>query len=89
MVQTGDPTNTGKGGVSIWGNKFADEIRAQLKVSLLFIGLMTDSTTSAHSTRPAVSSPWLIQGLILMGANSLLLTPHNRTWIASTPYLEN
>jgi cyclophilin family peptidyl-prolyl cis-trans isomerase len=23
MVQTGDPTNTGKGGESIWGGKFA------------------------------------------------------------------
>merc|ERR1719173_352765 len=27
MVQTGDPTNTGKGGDSIWGGKFQDEIK--------------------------------------------------------------
>ncbi|KAH6945161.1 hypothetical protein HPB50_007460 [Hyalomma asiaticum] len=31
MVQTGDPTGTGKGGESIWGEKFADEIRDELK----------------------------------------------------------
>lgn len=31
MVQTGDPTNTGKGGQSIWGGKFEDEIREELR----------------------------------------------------------
>ncbi|KAI1310794.1 Peptidyl-prolyl cis-trans isomerase cyp10 [Mortierella claussenii] len=31
MVQTGDPTGTGKGGNSIWGKKFPDELRGGLK----------------------------------------------------------
>jgi len=31
MVQTGDPTGTGKGGNSIWGEKFKDEIVPHLK----------------------------------------------------------
>ncbi|CAG0895340.1 unnamed protein product [Cyprideis torosa] len=31
MVQTGDPAGTGKGGNSIWGQKFVDEIRDDLK----------------------------------------------------------
>nr|CAH0099405.1 unnamed protein product [Daphnia galeata] len=31
MVQTGDPTNTGKGGTSIWGRKFDDEFTEELK----------------------------------------------------------
>ncbi|XP_055334631.1 peptidyl-prolyl cis-trans isomerase-like 3 [Paramacrobiotus metropolitanus] len=31
MVQTGDPTGTGKGGNSIWGKKFEDEIREDLR----------------------------------------------------------
>lgn len=31
MVQTGDPTNTGKGGESIYGGKFEDEIDPNLK----------------------------------------------------------
>jgi len=31
MIQTGDPTGTGKGGQSIWGQPFADEIRSTLK----------------------------------------------------------
>jgi hypothetical protein len=32
MIQTGDPTGTGKGGQSIWGKPFPDEIRSTLKV---------------------------------------------------------
>lgn len=30
IVQTGDPTNTGKGGQSIWGQPFEDEIREDI-----------------------------------------------------------
>lgn len=33
MIQTGDPTGTGKGGESVWGKPFQDEIRSTLKVS--------------------------------------------------------
>lgn len=32
MIQGGDPTGTGKGGTSIWGKKYNDEIRESLKV---------------------------------------------------------
>lgn len=32
MVQTGDPTNTGTGGTSIYGEPFEDEIRTDLTV---------------------------------------------------------
>lgn len=33
IVQTGDPSNTGKGGNSIWGKKFKDEFKENLKHS--------------------------------------------------------
>lgn len=33
MIQAGDPSGTGKGGQSIWGKPFSDEIRSTLKVS--------------------------------------------------------
>ncbi|CAH0600642.1 unnamed protein product [Chrysodeixis includens] len=35
IVQTGDPTGTGKGGTSIWGRKFEDEFKEELKVCQL------------------------------------------------------
>ena len=31
IVQTGDPTHTGKGGTSIWNRKFEDEFKEELK----------------------------------------------------------
>ena len=36
MVQTGDPTNSGKGGQSIWGAPFEDELHVELKVAIIF-----------------------------------------------------
>lgn len=36
IVQTGDPTGTGKGGTSIWGKKFDDEFKEELKVCLAY-----------------------------------------------------
>lgn len=35
MIQTGDPSGSGRGGQSIWGKPFADEIRSTLKVRYL------------------------------------------------------
>jgi len=32
MIQTGDPSGSGKGGQSLWGQPFQDEIRSTLKV---------------------------------------------------------
>lgn len=32
IVQTGDPSGTGKGGTSIWGKKIEDEFKEDLKV---------------------------------------------------------
>lgn len=45
MVQMGDPTGTGKGGESIWGGKFADEIKPALRhTSRVCISTLMDST---------------------------------------------
>jgi hypothetical protein len=52
MIQTGDPTDTGKGGQSIWGKPFPDEIRSTLKV-LLYVHSPLRSEHS-HNSRPLV-----------------------------------
>ena len=48
MIQMGDPTGTGKGGESIWGGKFEDEISAELKVRV--------TSASTTSVFPSVKS---------------------------------
>ncbi len=35
MIQGGDPTGTGAGGESIWGNPFGDECKADVKFDKL------------------------------------------------------
>ena len=53
MVQGGDPTGTGRGGESIYGGKFEDEITRNLKHTGAGIqgqGLNTNRTLHEHST---------------------------------------
>lgn len=61
MIQTGDPNGTGKGGQSIWGNPFPDEIRSTLKVRslLLFLHSLIAQKNNLIDNRPlAVQQPW-------------------------------
>jgi cyclophilin family peptidyl-prolyl cis-trans isomerase len=43
--QKGDPGNTGKGGSSIWGKPFADEIKTHLKHNARGIVSMANKVT--------------------------------------------
>lgn len=45
MVQTGDPTGTGKGGQSIWGQPFPDEVRSTLKVGAQLATFVAELTS--------------------------------------------
>jgi cyclophilin family peptidyl-prolyl cis-trans isomerase len=51
MVQGGDPTGTGKGGESIWGGKFPDEIRAELTHSARGILSMANSGPGTNAAQ--------------------------------------
>lgn len=46
IVQTGDPGGTGKGGISIWGKKFEDEFKEELKVH---VDITISSQTTNHN----------------------------------------
>lgn len=55
MIQTGDPTGKGKGGQSIWGQPFADEIRSTLKFNNRGILAMANSGPDTNKSQFFVS----------------------------------
>ncbi|POW02015.1 hypothetical protein PSTT_12088 [Puccinia striiformis] len=74
--QTGDPTGTGKGGQSIWGRPFADEIRSTLKFNQRGIVAMASSgrdTNKAqlfilYAKQPHLDGHYTIIGRVIDGA---------------------
>ena len=61
MIQGGDPTGTGRGGSSIYGEKFEDEIRDDLKRTYspvsFPIPLYPNPHQSPHHTHPLTPTP--------------------------------
>ena len=51
MVQTGDPSGTGKGGKSIWGKKYEDEIVPHLKHSARGVLSMANSGPNTNGSQ--------------------------------------
>ena len=51
MVQTGDPSNTGKGGESIWKKNFADEFSESLRHSGRGVVSMANSGTDTNGSQ--------------------------------------
>ncbi|THV07237.1 cyclophilin-like protein [Dendrothele bispora CBS 962.96] len=80
MVQTGDPTGSGKGGQSIWGNPFPDEIRSTLKFNARGVVAMANSGPDtnksqffiAYSKQPHLDGKYTIIGKVIDGADSTL-----------------
>ncbi|KAF7717928.1 Peptidyl-prolyl cis-trans isomerase [Penicillium ucsense] len=62
MVQTGDPTGTGRGGSSIYGEKFEDEIRNDLKHTGAGVLSMANSGPNTNGSQFFITlapTPWL------------------------------
>merc|ERR1719424_2144345 len=51
MLQGGDPTGTGKGGESIWGGKFGDEIKAENTHSTRGVLSMANSGPNTNASQ--------------------------------------
>ncbi|KAG0227369.1 Peptidyl-prolyl cis-trans isomerase cyp10 [Actinomortierella wolfii] len=80
MMQTGDPTGTGKGGNSIWGRKFADEIRGGLKHTGRGIVSMANSGPDSNGSQffitydkqPHLDTKYTIFAKVIDGADTTL-----------------
>jgi len=62
MIQTGDPTGTGTGGVSIWGGEFEDEIVGDLKHDRPYMLSMANAGPNSNGSQffiTVIPCPWL------------------------------
>ncbi|WVQ75236.1 peptidyl-prolyl cis-trans isomerase-like 3 [Cryptococcus sp. DSM 104548] len=51
MIQGGDPTGTGKGGMSIWGRPFSDEIRQTLRFNARGVVAMANAGPDTNKSQ--------------------------------------
>ncbi|EDR09833.1 uncharacterized protein LACBIDRAFT_318039 [Laccaria bicolor S238N-H82] len=80
MIQTGDPAGSGKGGQSIWGAPFADEIRSTLKFNARGVVAMANSGPDTNKSQffityakqPHLDGKYTILGKVIDGADSTL-----------------
>mmetsp|Transcript_18599 Transcript_18599/g.59738 ORF Transcript_18599/g.59738 Transcript_18599/m.59738 type:complete len:177 (+) Transcript_18599:70-600(+) len=88
MVQGGDPTGAGKGGASIWGGKFADEIHPENKHSARGILAMANSGPNTNGSQfyityakhPHLDNSYSVFGKLIDGfetLNAIERTPCN------------
>ncbi|XP_026462830.1 peptidyl-prolyl cis-trans isomerase-like 3 [Ctenocephalides felis] len=79
IVQTGDPTGTGKGGTSIWNKKFKDEFKENLKhnergmISMANNGPNTNSSQFfiTYSEQPSLDLKYTVFAKVIDGFDTL------------------
>jgi len=79
MAQTGDPTGTGKGGQSIWGTKFVDEIKDNLKHKTRGIVSMANNGPNSnlsqffitYGPQPSLDLKYTVFGKVIDGWETL------------------
>ncbi len=62
MIQGGDPTGTGRGGQSIWGKPFADEVSPNVKFDKSYLLAMANSGPNTNGSQFFITvapTPWL------------------------------
>lgn len=62
MIQGGDPTGTGRGGESVWGKPFEDEVKTEVKFDKPGILAMANAGPNTNGSQffiTTVPTPWL------------------------------
>jgi len=62
MIQGGDPTGTGRGGESLWGGKFEDEVTSEIQFNRKGLLAMANSGPNTNGSQffiTTVPTPWL------------------------------
>ena len=62
MIQGGDPTGTGRGGKSLWGGKFEDEVTSEIKFDRKGLLAMANSGPNTNGSQffiTTIPTPWL------------------------------
>ena len=62
MIQGGDPTGTGRGGESLWGGKFEDEMTQEVtfnKPGILAMANAGPNTNGSQFFITTAATPWL------------------------------
>ncbi|KAF9163241.1 heme binding [Actinomortierella ambigua] len=87
MIQGGDPTGTGRGGASIYGDKFADEIHPDLKhtgAGILSMANAGPNTNGSQFFITLAPTPWLDGKHTIFGRVSEGLRVVNRMGLVAT-----
>ncbi|NOX15810.1 MAG: peptidylprolyl isomerase [Epsilonproteobacteria bacterium] len=93
MIQSGDPTGTGRGGESIWGHPFKDEFKSNLVFDKPFYLAMANRGKNTNGSQffiTTVPTPWLnggytIFGKVISGFDTVMKIQNTKTGARSKP----
>lgn len=96
MIQCGDPTGTGRGGNSIWGKSFEDEVSPDIKFDkpgLLAMANAGPNTNGSQFFITTIKTPWLnmhhtIFGEVVSGYDVVQKIENTKTGANDKPVTE-
>ena len=96
MIQGGDPTGTGRGGESIWGRSFEDEVKPDVKFDRPGLLAMANSGPNTNGSQffiTTIPTPWLnmkhtIFGEVVSGYENVTKIENTRVGSGDRPVEE-
>ena len=96
MIQGGDPTGTGRGGKSIWGTPFEDEVSDAVKFDRRYLLAMANAGPSTNGSQFFITTgltPWLnkkhtIFGEVIKGKEIIDKIESTKTGMGDRPIEE-